>query len=304
VLVQNGTLHVGDYIVVGSCSGRVRAMTDHTGRRVETAGPSMPVEVVGFAEVPEAGDVLYAVEDEKLSKRVAEERRDKMQMMQSRANSRVTLDDLYTRISEGKMKELRLILKADVHGSAEALRQSLEKLSNDEVRVVAIHSAVGAINRNDVMLASTSNAIVIGFNVRTDSITQAIADTEKVEIRHYRIIYNILEDIEKAMKGMLDPIFKEVVLGRAEVRTTFSVSSIGMVAGCYVTDGKMVRNSQVRLLRDGVIVYEGKLGSLKRFKDDAKEVTTGYECGMTLDGYNDIKEGDVFEAFQMEEIAR
>ncbi len=302
VLVQNGTLRVGDYIVAGGSSGRVRAMNDDMGRRVQKAGPSIPVEVVGFSDVPEAGDVLYAVEDEKLSKRVASERREKIKADKMRASSRVTLDDLFDRISQGNMKELRIIIKADVQGSAEAVRASLEKLSNDEVRIVAIHSGVGAITESDVMLASSSNAVIIGFNIRPDANGRAAAERENVEIRTYRVIYNAIEDMEKAIKGMLDPTFKEVVHGHAEVRTTFNISNVGTVAGCYVTDGKILRNDMVRVTRDSVVIHEGKLLTLKRFKDDVREVASGYECGVSLENFNDIKENDVIEAYAMEEV--
>jgi len=304
VLVQDGTLHVGDYIVAGTAAGRVRAMLDDRGRSVNEAGPSIPVEVMGFSDLPDAGDILYAVDDEKLSRRVAEERREKIKIEQMKVSSRVTLDDLFSRISEGEMKELRLVIKADVHGSAEALRQSLERLSNDEVRVVTIHVGVGAINENDVYLAASSNAIIIGFNIRPDAMGRAAAEREKVDVRLYRVIYNAIEEMQLAMKGMLTPQFKEAVLGHAEIRTLFQVSSVGMVAGSYVTDGKMTRNASARLVRDGVVLYEGKLSSLRRFKDDVREVNSGYECGITLENYNDLKEGDVIEAFQMEEIAR
>lgn len=301
VLVQNGTLHTGDYVVAGGVSGRVRFMTDDMGSRVEEAGPSIPVEVVGFSDVPEAGDEFYAVDDEKFARRVAEERREKIKVEQMKMSSRVSLDDLFERISQGNMKELRLIVKADVQGSAEAVKQSLEKLSNDEIRVTCIHTSVGAITENDIMLASASNAIIIGFNIRPDAMARAAADREKVDVRLYRIIYSAIEDVEKAMRGMLAPTFKEVLLGHAEVRNIFTISSVGTVAGCYVIDGKMQRNSSVRLLRDNVVIFEGKMASLKRFKDDVREVPSGYECGITLDGYNDIKERDVIEAYTMEQ---
>jgi len=304
VLVQDGTLHVGDYIVAGTAAGRVRAMINDKGETVQEAGPSTPVEVMGFSDVPDAGDQLYAVEDERLSRKVAEERREKIKIEQMRAASRVTLDDLFSRISEGEMKELRLIIKADVHGSAEAIRQSMEKLSNEEVRVVCMHAGVGAITESDVNLAASSDAIIIGFNIRPDAMGRAAAERENVDVRTYRVIYDAIEEVKLAMKGLLAPQFKEVVLGHAEVRTIFTVSSVGTVAGSYITDGRMLRNASARLVRDGVVIYEGKMSSLRRFKDDVREVNSGYECGITLENYNDVKEGDVIEAFQMEEIAR
>ena len=277
-------------------------MVNDMGGRVEEAGPSIPVEVLGWSDVPDAGDMIYVVEDERLAKRVAEERREKIKAEQMRASARVSLDDLFSRIAEGETKELKLIIKADVQGSAEAVRQSLERLSNDEVRVVAIHTGVGAITENDVLLASTGNAVIIGFNVRPDSNGREAAEREKVDVRLYRVIYNAIEDVEKAMKGMLAPTYKETVTGHAEVRNVFTISSVGTVAGSYVTDGQITRGSQVRLLRDSVVIFEGKLASLKRFKDDVREVNAGYECGITLDGYNDVKEQDVIEAFKVEEI--
>ena len=304
VLIKNGTLHVGDTIVAGTAYGRVRAMVNDRGERVKEAGPSDPVEVIGFNDVPDAGDVMSAVEDDKLSRQVADERKDKLRAAQVKAKSQTTLDDLFSQISAGEVKDLNLIIKADVQGSVEAVRQSLEKLSNEEVRVRAIHGGVGAITESDIMLASASNAIIIGFNVRTDNAVREIAEREKVDVRLYRIIYNAIEDIEAAMKGMLAPKFKETILGRAQVRQTFRVTGVGMIAGSYVTEGKIVRNAQARLLRDNVIVHEAKIESLKRFKDDAKDVAAGYECGIGLENYNDVKEGDVIECFQMEEIER
>ncbi len=304
VLVQNGTLRISDMIVAGVAYGRVRAMTDDMGNRVEEAYPSQPVEVVGFSEVPVAGDILHAVEQDKLTRQVAEERKDKQKADQLKSLSKVSLEDLFSQVEAGKVQDLNIVIKADVQGSVEAVKQALEKLSNSEVRVKVIHAGVGAIKAMDVMLASASNAIIIGFNVRPDSIARAEADKEKVEIRLYRIIYKAIEDLQLAIKGMLAPQFKEVVLGHAEVRNIFTVSSIGTIAGSYVTDGKLVRNSSVRLLRDNVVVHEGTMASLKRFKDDVKEVASGYECGITLKNYNDIKEGDVIEAFEMQEIAR
>lgn len=304
VLVQNGTLRVGDSIVAGTAYGRVRAMMDHTGKRLKEAGPSTPVQVLGLSEVPEAGDIMYSVEDDKLAKQVAEERKEKLKEQQIKASSKLSLDDLFSKIKEGEIKELNLIIKADVQGSVEALRQSLEKLSNDEVRVRTIHGAVGAINESDVMLASASNAIIIGFNVRPSAGVNELAKKENIDIRLYRVIYNAIEDIEAAMKGMLEPEFKEVIIGHAEVRETFRISGVGVVAGCYVTDGKIIRNGDVRLVRDGIVIYEGSIESLKRFKDDVREVASGYECGIGLANFNDIKVGDIIEVSIMEEIKK
>jgi len=302
VLVKNGTLKIGDTIVAGTAYGRVRAMVNDLGERVKAAGPSDPVEVIGFNDVPDAGDVISAVDDDSLSRKVAEERKDKLRAALVKTSSKTSLDDLFSQISAGQVKDLNIIIKADVQGSVEAVKQSLEKLSNDEVRVRCIHGGVGAITESDIMLASASSAIIIGFNVRPDNNVRDMAEREKIDIRLYRIIYNAIEDVEKAMKGMLTPKFKEVVLGRAVVRQVFKVTGAGTIAGCYVTDGKVVRNAQARLLRDNVVIHEGKVDSLKRFKDDAREVAAGYECGMGLENYNDIKEGDVIECFQMEEI--
>ncbi|MGI5850237.1 MAG: translation initiation factor IF-2 [Christensenellales bacterium] len=304
VLVQNGTLRVQDMIVAGVAYGRVRAMVDDLGNRVEEAYPSQPVEVVGFSEVPVAGDILYAVEQDKLTRQVAEERKDKQKADMLKNLSKMSLDELFSKVEEGKVQDLNIVIKADVQGSVEAVKQALEKLSNSEVRVNVIHAGVGAIKAMDVMLASASNAIIIGFNVRPDSIARIEAEKEKIEIRVYRVIYKAIEDIERAMKGLYAPEFKEVILGHAEVRTIFNVSSIGTIAGSYVTDGKITKHSSVRLLRDNVVVFEGGLASLKRFKDDAKEVNQGYECGITIKNFNDIKEGDVIEAFEMQEIER
>ena len=302
VLVKTGTLRVGDTIVAGTAYGRVRAMVNDRGERVKEALPSDPVEVIGFNDVPEAGDIITAVDDDSLSRRVAEERKDKLRAALIKNQQKASLDDLFSQISAGQIKDLNLIIKADVQGSVEAVKQSLEKLSNDEVRVRCIHGGVGAITETDIMLASASNAIIIGFNVRPDNNVREIAEREKIDIRLYRVIYNAIEDVEKAMKGMLAPKFREVVLGSAQVRQVFKVTGAGTVAGCYVTDGKVMRNAQARLLRDSVVIHEGKVDSLKRFKDDAKEVAAGYECGMGFESYNDIKEGDVIECFQMEEI--
>jgi translation initiation factor IF-2 len=302
VLVQNGTLRVGDAIVAGTAYGRVRAMMDHNGRRLESAGPSVPVEVLGFSEVPEAGDILYAVEDDKLARQVAEERKEKMKEASARSALKASLDDLFNQIEQGELKELKLIIKADVQGTAEAVKQALERLSTDKVRIQTIHSGVGAITESDVMLASASNAIIIGFNVRPPSSVTELAEKEKIDIRLYRVIYDAIEDVKAAIKGMLEPTYREVVLGHAEVRTTFRISGVGTVAGCYVTDGKIARSAQVRIIRDGIVVHEGQIASLKRFKDDVREVAAGYECGVGISNFNDIKEGDIIEAFTQEEV--
>ncbi|MEA4852721.1 MAG: translation initiation factor IF-2 [Christensenella sp.] len=304
VLVQAGTLHIGDTIIAGTAYGRVRAMVNDRGRNVQEALPSQPVEVIGFSEVPAAGDIMHAAPADKLSKQVAEERKDKQKAEMLKKMSKISLDDLFNQIAEGQIKDLNLVIKADVQGSVEAVRQSLEKLSNDEVHVRAIHCGVGAITETDVNLASAANAIIIGFNVRPDNMALAAAEHEKVDVRLYRIIYKAIEDITAAMKGMLEPEYEEAVIGHAEIRQTFKVSSVGTIAGCYVVDGILRRNAQVRLLRDNVVIYEGTLSSLKRFKDDAKEVAQGYECGLSLDNYNDLKEGDVVECFEMKEIER
>jgi translation initiation factor IF-2 len=302
LLVQNGTLHQGDIIIAGTAVGRVRAMTDHTGRQVREAGPSVPVEIIGLGEVPSAGDSFNAVEDERMARQLVEERKDKAKESAHGPVKAVTLDDLYAQIKEGNMKELNIIVKADVQGSAEAVKASLQKLSNDEVRVKVIHAGVGAISESDILLASTSGAIVVGFNVRPDTSAAASAARAKVDMRMYRVIYDCINEIEAAMKGMLDPKFREAIIGHAEVRQTYKVSAIGTIAGCYVQDGHIDRNAQVRVLRDNIVIHEGVLGSLRRFKDDVKTVTTGYECGMSIEKYNDIKEGDIFECFVMEQI--
>jgi len=304
VLVQNGTLHIGDTIVAGTVFGRVRAMMNDKGDRVEAAGPSTPVEVLGFNDVPDAGDLLFATEDDKLSRQVAEERRAKIKSLQTKAKAKASLDDLFLQIKEGNIKELNVIIKADGQGSVEALKQAIEKLTTDDIRVRAIHGGVGAITGSDVMLAAASNAIVLGFNVRPDNMARTLAEQEKVDMRMYRVIYNAIEDIEAAMKGMRAPEFKEVILGHAEVRATFKVPSAGTIAGSYVTEGKILRNASVRLLRDNIVIHEGGIDSLKRFKDDAKEVATGFECGIGIANFNDIKEGDIIEAFIMEEIKK
>ena len=303
VLLQNGTLKVGDNIVAGMASGRVRAMVNDRGERVQKAGPSTPVEISGFNEVPLAGDEMFAVADDHLSRQVAQERRDKVKA--ARANTtKVSLDNLFAGIAEGKVQNLNIIIKADVQGSVEAVKQALEKLSNDEVKVRVLHSAVGAVTQDDVNLASAFNAIIIGFNIRPDATARDAAEREGVDIRLYRIIYQAIEDVEKAMKGLLAPEFKENLLGHAQVRSTFKITGAGTIAGSYVTDGKVQRNASVRLLRDNVVIFEGKLSSLRRFKDDVKEVASGYECGIGLENYNDVKEGDVIECFVMEEIER
>ena len=301
VLVQNGTLNAGDIVIAGTAVGHVRAMTDDKGRTVKTAGPSVPVEIIGLSEVPESGDEFAAVEDERMARELAEQRREKAKDEQFKANAKVNLNDLFAQISEG-IKDLNIIVKADVGGSAEAVKQSLQKLSNEEVRVNIIHTAVGGITEGDVMLAAASNALIVGFNVRPDKTAIDKAERETVEIRTYRIIYECIEEIEAAMKGMLAPKFKEVVLGHAEVRQTIHVPNVGTIAGSYVQDGKVSRNAQIRVVRDGVVIFEDKISSLKRFKDDAKEVAQGFECGIGLERFNDIKEGDVLEAFVMEEV--
>ena len=304
VLVQNGTLKKGDTIIAGTAYGRIRAMIDDKGRTVNSAGPSTPVEILGFNEVPEAGDVMNVADADKLTRQVAEERKDKIKAAQIKAMQKVSLDELFNQMAEGDLKELNIIVKADVQGSAEAVKQSLEKLSNDEVRVRCIHNAVGAISESDVMFASASNAIVIGFNVRPDATARALAEKEKVDIRTYRVIYNAIEDVEAAMKGMFKPVYKEVEMGRVSVRNTFKISGVGTIAGAYVQDGKVTRSAQVRVVRDGVVVYDGKISSLKRFKDDVKEVASGYECGISFENFNDVHEGDVIEAYTMEQVER
>lgn len=304
ILVQNGTLHVGDALVAGNFFGKVRAMVNDRGKRVKSAGPSTPIEILGLADVPEAGDPFLVFEDEKKAREIADKRSVKRRQEEWGASSRVTLDDLYKQIREGDVKDLNIIIKADVQGSAEALRGSFEKIDIEGVRVNIIHSGVGAITESDVILASASNAIIVGFNVRPDPNARATAEQEKVDIRLHRVIYNAIEEIESAMKGMLDPVFREQMVGRAEVRQTFKVSKVGTIAGCYVTEGKILRDSKAQLIRDGVVIHEGDLDTLKRFKDDVKEVSQGYECGLTLKGYNDVKEGDVVEVFILEEVER
>ena len=303
VLVQNGTLHNGDIVIAGTAVGRVRTMSDHNGRTLKEAGPSVPVEIVGLAEVPEAGDEFAAVEDERMARTLADQRRDRAKEEGFKANARANLNDLFAQISEG-VKELNIIVKADVAGSAEAVKQSLEKLTNEEVKVRVIHSAVGGIIEGDVMLAAASNAIIVGFNVRPDKAAIDSAERQKVDIRTYRVIYECIEEIEAAMKGMLAPKFRENVLGHAEVRQTIHVPNVGFIAGSYVQDGKITRQSQIRVVRDGVVIFEDKIASLRRFKDDVKEVADGYECGIALDRFNDIKVGDILDAFVMEDTAQ
>ena len=304
VLVQNGTLRRGDTIVAGTAYGKVRAMTDDKGNNVNEAGPSTPVEVLGFSEVPDAGDILNVAEVDKLSRQVVEERRDRIKAAQLKSKSKVSLDDLFTQMAADELKDLNIIVKADVQGSVEAVKQALEKLSNEEVRVRCIHGGVGAITGTDIMFASASNAIVIGFNVRPDTSARTMAEKENVDVRLYRVIYNAIDDVKAAMRGMFKPVFKEVELGRATVRETFKVTGVGTIAGAYVNDGKIARSAQVRVVRDSVVIHEGKISSLKRFKDDAKEVLTSFECGIGIDGFNDLQEGDVIEAFVMEEVKR
>ncbi|MFB9273566.1 translation initiation factor IF-2 [Cohnella cellulosilytica] len=304
ILVQNGTLKVGDAFVAGDCFGRIRAMTNDRGRRIKEAGPSTPVEITGLTEVPQAGDPFMVFEDERKAREISDKRSIKTRQSQMKANQAVTLEDLFSKIKEGDIKELNVILKADVQGSLEALKGSLEKIEIEGVRVRTIYSGVGAITESDIILASASSAIVIGFNVRPEPRAQSIAEQEKVDVRLHSIIYKVIEEIEHAMKGMLDPVFKEKVIGHAEVRETFKVTRIGTIAGCMITDGKIVRNAEARLTRGGIVVYTGKIDSLKRFKDDAKEVSEGYECGITLDKYNDLQQGDIIEAFVMETVER
>ena len=304
VLLQNGTLHVGDNIVAGMASGRVRALINDKGEKVKEAGPSMPVEIMGFDEVPSAGDEMIAVGDDHLSRQVAEERKAKVKASREASMAKMSMENLFSNLEAGKQTTLNLIIKADVQGSVEAVKQAMEKLSNDEVRVRVLHSAAGAITKDDVNLASAFNAIIIGFNIRPDASARETAEREKVDVRLYTVIYKAIEDMELAMKGLLAPEFKEVILGHAEVRAVMKITGAGIIAGSYVLDGKMQRNAQVRLLRDNVVVHEGKLSSLKHFKEDVKEMKEGFECGMSLEGHNDIKEGDIIECFIMEEIPR
>ena len=302
LLVQNGTLNQGDVIIAGTAVGRVRAMTTASGEKVEHAGPSVPVEIIGMAEVPSAGDDFHAVADERMARELAEQRKADQKAAAAAPAGKVTLEDLFSQIQQGEMKNLNIIVKADVQGSAEAVKASLEKITNEEVRVRVIHCAVGAINESDVMLASTSNAIIVGFNVRPDANAKEHAARDHVDMRMYRVIYDAIEEIQTAMKGMLTPKFKEVEIGHAEVRNVFRITGVGMVAGCYVTDGRVQRGAQMRLLRDNVVIYDGAIASLQRFKDSVKEVAQGYECGITFEKWQDIKEGDIIEAFLMEQI--
>ena len=301
ILVQNGTLNIGDSIVAGTTVGRVRAMTNDRGELVKSAGPSVPVEITGLDDVPTGGDIFNAVSDERLGRQLVEQRRSQQKEERFNAQTKVTLDNLFDQMQEGQMKELQIIVKADVQGSFEAVKQSLEKLSNDEVRVRVIHGGVGAISESDVMLASASNAIIIGFNVRPDPVAEENAKRDGIDLHLYRIIYEAIEDVQAAMKGMLAPKYRELFYGRAECRQVYKISNVGIVMGSYVTDGKIVRNSLVRIVRDGIIIADDKIASLRRFKDDVKEVAEGYECGVTLEHFNDVKEGDVFESYIMEE---
>ena len=304
VLLQNGTLHVGDSVIAGLASGKVRALINDKGERVNEAGPSMPVEIMGFDDVPSAGDEMIAVGDDHLSRQVADERREKLKASREATMAKMSMENLFSTIEAGKVTTLNLIIKADVQGSVEAVKQAMEKLSNDEVKIRVLHSAAGAITKDDVNLASAFNAIIIGFNIRPDASAREAAEKQKVDVRLYTVIYKAIEDMELAMKGMLEPEYREVLLGHAEVRNVFKITGSGIIAGCYVTDGKVQRNAGIRLLRDNVVVHEGKLSSLRHLKDDVKEMAAGYECGMSLEGHNDIKEGDIVECFIMEEIPR
>ncbi len=304
LLIQKGTLKVGETIIAGSVFGKVRAMNDDSGRAVRSAGPSMPVEILGFSEVPEAGETFIAIKEERNARYAAQIQANKKREEEMRKSARVSLDDLFSKIAEGEVKDLNIIIKADVRGSVEALSQSLEKLSTDEVKVKIIHIGVGAINESDVMLADASNAIIIGFNVRPDAQTRKAAENAMVDMRLYSVIYDAIEDVKQAMQGLLAPVLKETWQGQVEVRNTFKVPKIGLVAGGYVLEGKITRNSEARIIRDGVVIFQGKLASLKRFKDDVKEVLQGFECGIGIENYNDIKDGDIIEAFIMEETAR
>ena len=304
VLVQRGTLEIGSSVVAGTAYGKVRALFNSRGMRIKSASPSIPVEVIGLSEVPNAGEILQGVVSERDAKAIADEQKQTQRESDFKTSTRISLNQLFEKLQTGEVKELNIIIKADVQGSVEALKQSLEKCSSDEVQVKIIHGGVGAVNESDVMLASASDAIIIGFNVRPDSNAKKMAEKEHIDIRTYRIIYDVVEDIEAAMKGMLEPEYEEVVLGRAEARVLFKVSAIGTIAGCFVTEGKITRNSQIRLIRQGIVIHEGKIASLKRFKDDVREVASGYECGIGLEKFNDIKEHDEFEAFVMKAIER
>ncbi|WP_412520394.1 translation initiation factor IF-2 [Staphylococcus simulans] len=304
LLVQNGTLHVGDAIVVGNTFGRIRAMVNDLGQRIKTAGPSTPVEITGINDVPQAGDRFVVFSDEKQARRIGEARHEESILQQRQESKNVSLDNLFEQMKQGEMKDLNVIIKGDVQGSVEALAASLMKIDVEGVNVRIIHTAVGAINESDVTLANASNGIIIGFNVRPDAGAKRAAEQENVDLRLHRVIYNVIEEIESAMKGMLDPEYEEKVIGQAEVRQTFKVSKVGTIAGCYVTDGKITRNAGVRVIRDGIVIFEGKLDTLKRFKDDVKEVAQGYECGITIEKYNDLKVEDIIEAYEMVEIKR
>ena len=300
--VTDGTLKLGDIIIAGTAVGRVRTMINDKGQRITEAGPSVPVEISGMSEVPSAGDTFNAVADERMARELVEERKLQQKNAAFGTNKKVSLEDLFSQIQAGEMKTLNIIVKADVQGSAEAVKASLEKITNEEVRVKVIHSAVGAINESDVMLAATSGAIIVGFNVRPDNAARDSAARSNVDMRMYRVIYDCINEIEAAMKGMLSPKFKEAIIGHAEVRETYKVSKVGTVMGCYVTDGKIQRGCQVRVLRDNIVIHEGDLASLRRFKDDVKEVASGYECGMQIEKFNDVKVGDVIECYVMEQI--
>ena len=304
LLVTNGTLKTGMSVVAGTCSGRIRLMTNYKGDVIKKAGPATPVEILGLTDVPEAGDEFNAVKEDKVAREIAEHRKEKLREEILARNASTTLEQLFSQIQEGEVKDLNLIIKGDVQGSIGAIVSSLEKLNNDNVRVKIIHTGVGTITESDVMLAGTTGSIIIGFNVRPTTAVQTFADREKIQIRLYRVIYDIINDVEDAMKGMLDPEFREEVLGKAEVRETFKVPNVGIIAGAYVQEGKVLRNAEVRLVRDGIVIHEGKISSLRRFKDDAKEVNQGYECGIGIENYNDIKEGDVIECFHMVEVER
>ena len=303
VLVQNGTLHAGEIMIAGTAVGHVRAMTNERGQNLKQAGPSVPVEITGLSELPDAGDEFQVVQDERMARELADQRRTRNKEAEFQAHANVNLDDLFAQISGG-VKDLNIIIKADVAGSAQAVKQSLEKLSNEEVKVRCIHTAVGGITENDVMLAAASNAIIVGFNVRPDRSALDHAARNKVDIRTYRVIYDCIEEVQAAMKGMLKPTYRENLLGHAEVRQTIHVPNVGTIAGCYVQDGKITRHAQIRVVRDGIVIFEDKISSLKRFKDDVREVAQGYECGVGLERFNDIKVGDVLEAFVMEEVAQ
>lgn len=304
ILVQNGTLKVGDSIVAGSSYGRIRAMINDKGKQIKKAGPSTPVEILGLTDAPEAGDLFHAAKEDKIARQIVEKRKVKERENNLNATARVTLEELFHQIQEGSVKELNIIVKADVQGSVEAVKQSLMKLSNEEVKVKVIHGGVGTITESDIQLAAASNAIIIGFNVRPSTALENLAARENIDLRTYRIIYEAIADVAAAMKGMLDPVYKEVVLGKTEIRTTFKVPNIGTIGGAYVLTGKITRNAKIRLIREGIVIHEGEMSSLKRFKDDAKEVASGYECGVGISNFNDLKEGDIIEAFVIEEVKR